>query len=144
MNKKIHRKTHSKNVANCIFLKKRLLPKCFPVNFEKYFGITFLIYLQMTASTIIYKKYWKNCANSEKAVTTSKILMGYTITSCIVTRIKPWLGNIRAFECVPQIMLWSRFNPITRHWQRTRQKRLRQGAPIAMPLAIIQQQFWRH
>ena len=32
--------------------------------------------------TIICKKHWKNCANSEKAVTTSKTLKEYTIRSC--------------------------------------------------------------
>ena len=32
--------------------------------------------------TVICKKYWKNCASSEKSVTTSKTLTESTMRSC--------------------------------------------------------------
>ena len=41
---------------------------------------------------------------SPEVLTLFKANLGEAIDSVIVTRNKPWLGNMTAFECVPQIM----------------------------------------
>ena len=44
------------------------------------FGLKICQYLYIIdISTIVYKKYWKNCGSYEKAVTTSETLMEYAM-----------------------------------------------------------------
>ena len=49
-----------------------------------FYGILFMLEIleDVQSYNHLQKKHWKNCASSEKAVTTSKTLTEYTMRSC--------------------------------------------------------------
>ena len=66
------------------FLSGNHLILCFWLRREgqEYLTLWLEITVQNPITTIVCKKYWKNCVSSEKAVTASETLTEYTMRSC--------------------------------------------------------------